>query len=112
MKLNVDNTVRLADPKAAMACDYEGSRSAAIDLFCESCMGGQKSLVKGCKAFSCSLWKYRPGGEGKHVSPPKGSIPSKEELEKAIAKQPINEARKEWGKKLGAMRKAKSDETN
>ena len=104
-KNNVENSVRLSDPKAAMACDYEGSRSAAIDLFCESCMGGQKSLVKECRAYSCSLWKYRPGGDGKHSFSPAGNIPSKEELDKAIAKIPINEARKAWGAKLGAMRK-------
>ena len=105
MKLNVENTVRLSDPKAAMSADYEGSRSAAIDLFCESCMGGQKSLVKDCKAYTCNLWKYRPGGEGKHSFPPNGSIPTKEDLEEAIRKIPISEARKEWGAKLGAMKR-------
>ena len=104
----MDNTVRFSDPKAAMSCDYEGSRSAAIDLFCEACMGGQKSLVKECKAFTCFLWKYRPGGDGKHSTPPAGNIPSKAELEKAIEKIPISLARKEWGKKLGEMKRSKN----
>ena len=106
MKLNVENTVRLKNPKEALSADYGGSRSAAIELFCESCMGGSRSEASNCKAYTCNLWKYRPGSS-KHDSPPPGNIPSKEEIEKAISKIPINEARKAWGAKLGAMRKKK-----
>jgi len=38
-----------------------GSRAAAIRLFCIECQGGSLPGVKACAAFQCFLWPYRMG---------------------------------------------------
>jgi len=104
MKDCIENDVRLKSPNEALSADYGGSRSSAIELMCESCFGGSRSEASKCKSYTCPLWKFRPGGS-KHDVVPKGHIPSKEDLEEAIRKIPISEARKAWGAKLGAMKR-------
>lgn len=105
MKNCVENSVRLKNPKNGLAGDYQGSRSAAIENFCISCMGGNRQDSVNCKSFTCNLWPYRPNGNKKPA--PAGSIPSEKEYEELISKQVVSEARVAQGKKLGLMRKNK-----
>jgi len=39
----------------------QGSRRAAIRLFCLECMGGSSGDVAGCEERICPLWLYRKG---------------------------------------------------
>lgn len=41
-----------------------GSRSAAIKLFCSSCVGHVRKDVTNCTARGCALWPYRPWQNG------------------------------------------------
>jgi hypothetical protein len=91
------NQVRLKHPKKGFAADYGGSRSAAIDIFCIACIGSSNE-AKGCKSYTCPLWRYRPGSD--KSLPPKG-IPSKEEYKEAIDYMEKNDGRVIQGRKLG-----------
>ena len=38
-----------------------GSRQAAIHLYCLECLGGSQAEVRACTVPYCALWLYRPG---------------------------------------------------
>lgn len=96
LKNSVENEIRLSRPKVGFKTDYKGSRTAAIHLFCISCMGGSRADVVSCKAFSCPLWQFRPGK--KRGERPEG-IPSQEQYKELLSKL-STEKRKAAGKKL------------
>ena len=37
------------------------TRSEAIKIFCQDCMGWQKHYVKDCTDLECALWPYKLG---------------------------------------------------
>jgi len=88
--------MRVSRPKQGLKTDYCGSRSAAIGLFCLSCMGGSRSDVAACKSFSCPLWQFRPGGE-KGLQPP--GIPTQEQYQELIDAS-VSDKQREAGRKL------------
>ena len=77
----VENEVRVSRPQLGYKADYCGSRTAAIQAFCLSCMGGSRNDVVACISFSCPLWQFRPGGK-KGVQPP--GIPSEAQYKEMI----------------------------
>ena len=96
--------LRLKRPKLGLETDYKNSRSAAIKLFCLSCMGGSKSDVKTCQSFSCPLWQFRPGSI-RGMKPP--GIIEESKYEEMISAN-TSDARREHGKKLGESRRKKN----
>ncbi len=44
----------------AQAAAANGSRVAAIRLFCIECHGGEASGARNCQARECFLWPVRP----------------------------------------------------
>lgn len=77
----VENEVRVSRPQLGLKGDYCGGRTAAIHMFCLSCMGGNRSDVVACNSYSCSLWQFRPGSK-KGVRPP--GIPTEEQYKEMI----------------------------
>ena len=97
----LETDVRLKHPKLGHDADYKNSRSAAIKVFCITCMGGSRSDVKKCESFECPLWQFRPGAT-KGIKP--NGIPTKEHYQKLIDAG-VSVARREHGRKLGKPRK-------
>jgi hypothetical protein len=103
---SVESACRGKYSKLGLQTDYNNSRSAAIHLFCLICMGGDedaRTLAKACQSYECPLWQFRPGAI-KNMKPT--GIPSQEDYEQAIEAK-VSPERREWGKKLGEMRKKK-----
>lgn len=92
----VENEVRVSRPQLGYKADYCGSRTAAIQVFCLSCMGGSRNDVVACQSFSCPLWQFRPGGK-KGILPP--GIPSEAQYQEMIDAS-VSDAQREAGKKL------------
>jgi hypothetical protein len=103
MKNCTENDVRVKNPKDGIKADYEGSRSAAIEIFCTSCFGGSRSDARNCKSYVCPLWRYRPGSDKSEA--PNGHIPSKTEYETLINKLEVSDGRVAQGKRLAELRK-------
>ena len=104
---DVSNVVRIKHPKLGEKCDYGAGRSAAIRIFCLSCMGGESdasSLVKGCASTGCPLWRYRLGTGSERT--PSASVPKLDEY-KELIKKAENPARVAWGKQLGSKKHKK-----
>lgn len=88
--------MRIQHPQRGQKADYAGSRTAAIQLFCLSCMGGCRADVVTCKSFSCPLWQFRPGSK-KGVRPP--GIPTAAQYKEMIDKK-VSDKQRAAGKKL------------
>lgn len=87
---------RKKHPGLAIKADYGGSRTAAIHLFCITCMGGSRSDAVSCQTKTCPLWQFRPGGKKGVISK---ALPTKEFLEGKISPE-----KRETGKKLAQGR--------
>lgn len=98
----IEKELRLLDPTRGLKCDWENSRSAAIDLHCKSCMGGRLSdggaNPKDCTDQLCALWRYRPGSGSKIRKP--GIVPTASEYLVLIEKK-VSPEKKALGKRLG-----------
>jgi hypothetical protein len=81
LKPRLENEMRVSRPQLGKKADYAGSRTAAIQLFCLSCMGGCRADVVACASYSCPLWQFRPGGK-KGVRP--AGIPTAEQYDEMI----------------------------
>lgn len=92
----LENEVRVSRPQLGQKADYEGSRTAAIHVFCLSCMGGSRAEVAACKSFSCPLWQFRPGRE-KGVRP--AGIPTDAQYKQMINSS-VSQKQRDAGKKL------------
>lgn len=92
----VENEVRLARPQLGMKADHKGSRTAAIHVFCISCMGGSRNDVKGCTSYVCPLWQYRPGRTKGELPP---GVPTQEQYQELIDKS-VTPAQREAGRRL------------
>jgi hypothetical protein len=101
MKQCLANDLRLKKPSWALEADYGNSRKRAIHLFCMECMGGSASSVDKCPVNTCPLWQFRKDGISSYVPP---TIPKQEELLK-LKDENTSDARREHGKKLGAMKR-------
>lgn len=84
--LNHKNTLayelRLKHPRRGIQADYKNGRTAAIELFCLECMGGQPGLVSNCQSFRCPLWRFRPGSS--KLVRPIGCVPTEEEYKELL----------------------------
>lgn len=100
VKLNLrpclENEVRISRPQLGQKADYCGSRTAAIQIFCLSCMGGSRSDVVACQSYSCPLWQFRPGSK-KGVRP--AGIPTTDQY-KALIDASVSDKQREAGRKL------------
>jgi len=92
----LENEMRVSYPQRGLKADYQGSRTAAIQLFCLSCMGGCRADVVACTSKSCPLWQFRPGGK-KGVRPP--GIPSEADYSEMIDDS-VSDKQREAGRKL------------
>ena len=92
----VENEMRVSRPQLGFKADYKGGRTAAIQLFCLGCMGGNRADVVACQCYSCPLWQFRPGGK-KGVRPP--GIPTAAQYEEMIDAS-VSQKQREAGKKL------------
>jgi hypothetical protein len=92
----VENEVRVSRPQLGHKADYCGSRTAAIQMFCLSCMGGNRNDVVACASYSCPLWQFRPGGK-KGVQPP--GIPTEAQYQEMIDAS-VSDKQREAGRKL------------
>ena len=52
--------LRAKKPAKAQSADYGNSKTAAIALHCETCIGSIAEAAQ-CPAFKYFLWPYRPG---------------------------------------------------
>lgn len=77
-----DQRLRLAKPGKGLRADHENSRQAAIELFCEACIGG---MATACPTHSCPLWPFRFGADDRQRDP--AAVPTRGEYEAAIAKR-------------------------
>lgn len=92
----LENEIRLKRPKLGYKADHCGSRTAAIHLFCISCVGGDRVEAAKCQSLSCPLWQFRPGR--KKGKTPEG-IPSKQQYTEMI-NATISAKQRAAGKKL------------
>ena len=93
----VENDVRVARPNLGLKADHQNSRSAAIQLFCISCMGGNRKDAAECKSYNCPLWALEfKSTRGKR---PEGSVPTEKQYEELIDST-VSDAKREAGRKL------------
>lgn len=93
----VENDVRVARPNLGLKADHQNSRSAAIQLFCISCMGGNRKDAAECKSYNCPLWPLEfKSSRGKR---PEGIVPTEEQYQKLIDAT-VTDAKREAGRKL------------
>jgi hypothetical protein len=92
----VENEVRVMRPKLGHKADYRGGRSAAINIFCLSCMGNDKLAVKACQSYACPLWQFRPGKK-RGEKPP--GIPTEAQY-KELLNASTSQKRRDAGKRL------------
>ena len=92
----LENDMRMARPQLGLKADYCGSRTAAIQLFCLTCMGGSRNDVVACQSFSCPLWQFRPGS--KKSEKPLG-IPSEPQYKEVIDAS-VSDKQREAGRRL------------
>jgi len=88
--------MRVSRPQLGCKADYEGSRTAAIHLFCLTCMGGSRAEVVACQSFSCPLWQFRPG-RTKGKLPP--GLPTEAQYNEMIDAS-VSDKQRQAGKKL------------
>jgi len=93
----LENEMRVSHPKRGLKADYQRSRTAAIQLFCLSCMGGCRADVVACTSKICPLWQFRPGAK-KGMRPP--GIPSEADYNEMIGGR-VSNKQSEAGRKLG-----------
>lgn len=94
---NTENILRITKPKLGWKTDYKRSRTAAIQLFCLTCMGGSKSDVTKCTSYNCPLWQFRPGAK-KNIKP--GGIPTEDQYRQLMDAK-VSVKQRAQGKKLG-----------
>lgn len=96
LKQRIENEVRVSRPQLGCKADYQGSRTAAIHVFCLSCMGGNRNDVVACGSYSCPLWQFRPGSK-KGVRPV--GIPTRAQYDEMIDGS-VSQKQRDAGKKL------------
>jgi hypothetical protein len=93
----VENDVRVARPNLGLKADHKNSRSAAIQLFCISCMGGSRKDAAECKSYDCPLWALE--FKATRGERPAGIVPTEKQYEELI-ESTISQAKRDAGKKL------------
>lgn len=91
-------------PKRGLQIDYKNGRTAAIELFCLTCMGGgpdAAASAKACQSFTCPLWRFRYGATKGEMPPI--DLPAEEWYQKKIDAS-VSDAKREHGRKMGLKR--------
>lgn len=97
----MENEIRLTRPHLALKADHQNSRSAAIQMFCITCLGGNRSDAAQCKIYACPLWALefkKTRGER-----PEGEVPTEKQYKDMIAAS-VSPKQREAGKKLAEGR--------
>lgn len=97
----MENEVRVTRPQLGLKADHKNSRSAAIQLFCIACMGGNRSDAASCTSYQCPLWPLefkKTRGER-----PEGEVPTEEQYETLIDST-VSKKQREAGRKLAEER--------
>lgn len=69
---------RIAHPSTAMRIDSGSSPTAAISLFCRTCIGDNHP--RECTGYTCPLFAYRPGADDESATKRRpGDVPTEEQ---------------------------------
>jgi hypothetical protein len=93
----LENDIRISRPQLGLKADYKNSRSAAIQLFCISCMGGSRSDAAKCTSYVCPLWPLE--FKSSRGNRPENVVPSREQYETMIGDS-VSDKQREAGRRL------------
>ena len=69
---------RVAHPSTALRIDSGSSPTAAIALFCRTCIGDNHP--RDCTGYTCPLFSYRPGADDENANKRRpGDVPTEEQ---------------------------------